>query len=106
MLSPRNILTVSAPFRRSLVAFALLLTLCVTQKAQAVETFVDLGTLGGNCSYANGINDKGQVVGKSYTSSGKSHAFLYTNGSMTDLGTLGGKSSYANGINNKGQVVG
>ena len=58
---------------------------------------------------ALGINDSGQVVGRSYTSSSypfATHAFLYSNGVMTDLGTLGGTSSEAYGINAGGQVVG
>jgi probable HAF family extracellular repeat protein len=65
-----------------------------------------LGTLGGSKSYAYGINDLGQVVGDSYTSSGYSHAFLYDNNSIVDLGTLGGSRSWAKGINNNGQIVG
>ncbi len=67
-----------------------------------------LETLGGNSSSASDINDSGQVVGKSDTSSGGNHAFVTgTNGSgITDLGTLGGNSSRAEAINNLGQVVG
>jgi probable HAF family extracellular repeat protein len=67
----------------------------------------DLGTLpGGSYSFANGINDKGQVVGYSDTQTGDTHAFLWQNGTMIDLGTLGGSSSRAYGINDKGQIVG
>ena len=67
-----------------------------------------LGTLpGDDSSYANGINNNGQVVGMSMVSGGNSHAFLYSSGVMTDLGTLpGGSSSVAFGINNKGQILG
>jgi probable HAF family extracellular repeat protein len=68
----------------------------------------DLGTLGGDNSYATGINDAGQVVGDSRTAAGTTHAFITgPNGvGMTDLGTLGGDYSTASGINDAGQVVG
>jgi probable HAF family extracellular repeat protein len=66
----------------------------------------DLGTLGGSYSSATDINDSGQVVGWSTTTSGQSHAFLYSDGQMQDLGTLGGYESRATGINDSGQVVG
>lgn len=65
-----------------------------------------LGTLGGQSSVANDINDLGQVVGYSMTSTGETHAFLYSAGAMVDLGTLGGNLSQATGINNSGQIVG
>src|SRR5437868_5768487 len=61
---------------------------------------IDLGTLGGEWSYANAINSSGQAVGyyndtnTTYPGS-TSHAFLYYNGSVQDLGTLGGGNSYA-----------
>jgi probable HAF family extracellular repeat protein len=61
----------------------------------------DLGTLGGGFSVANAVNDKGQVVGESSTSSGQVHAFLWQDGHMTDLGL-----SNAKDINNRGQVTG
>jgi len=75
--------------------------------SQAIGTMTALGTLGGNYSVATDINDNGQVVGNSYTSDGKTHAFLWTaSKGMQDLGTLGGDSSSATAINNNGQVVG
>jgi len=69
-------------------------------------TMTDLGILGGNYSYAQDINDIGQVVGYSATTDGFRHAFLWQDGVMTDLGTLGGNTSTALKINNAGQVVG
>ena len=70
-------------------------------------TMHDLGTFGGTSSWANDINNKGQVVG-AYTLNGHDHAFLYTiaTGAFLDLGTLGGSDSSAAGINELGQVVG
>lgn len=47
---------------------------------------LDLGTLGGNLSRAESINDSGDVAGVSQTSSGQLHLFLYLSGTgMTDL---------------------
>jgi probable HAF family extracellular repeat protein len=64
----------------------------------------DLGTLGGTESFAEDINDNGEVVGYSTMLDGSSHAFLY-DGTMRDLGTFGGINSAANGINNSGQIA-
>jgi probable HAF family extracellular repeat protein len=72
-------------------------------------TVTDLGTLGGTSgTYAYGINDSGEVVGYSYTTSGAQRAFLYNNGTMQNLGALSGATglSEAQGINSSGAVVG
>ena len=74
-------------------------------KPSAEATFTDLGTLGGNESVAYDLNEAGQVVGKSQTSSGEWHAFLWKDGSMQDLGSLGGESC-ACAINEDGQIAG
>ncbi len=69
---------------------------------------IDLGTLGGFYSYASGINDAGQVVGRAQSAKREEYgrAFLWENGTMRDLGTLGGAQSWASDINNASQVVG
>lgn len=66
----------------------------------------DLGTLGGDWSEARGINNNGQVVGRSANIDGKSHVFLWEDGIMSNLGTLGTEWSIPYGINNNGQIVG
>src|SRR5437016_11897434 len=66
----------------------------------------DLQTLGGNYSYARGINASGWVVGQAATRNGGGRPFLWipqrqngTIGTMMDLGTLGGSFGTAWGIN-------
>lgn len=78
----------------------------------------DLGTLGGSGALAQFVNEQGQVVGWSYTSSAPNtscpNLFPLATGSfiwekdkgMTDLGSLGGTCTLATGLNNKGTVVG
>jgi probable HAF family extracellular repeat protein len=93
-----------APFHASQYAFR-------TAANQPINLTTDnLGTLGGTATYAWGINNSGQVVGHSATSSGAIHAFrTAANQPITaadDLGTLGERESRAYGINDSGQVVG
>jgi probable HAF family extracellular repeat protein len=52
------------------------------------------------------INEGGQVVGWSTTTSNEIHAFRWSNGTMIDLGTLGGRYSRATAINDAGQIAG
>ncbi|MBM4274726.1 MAG: DUF3466 family protein [Deltaproteobacteria bacterium] len=72
----------------------------------------DLGALGGSDSYALGINNLGQVVGISLTSSGDYHAFLYSGAAMLDLNDLvqglpeGVYLQSARDINDQGAIVG
>jgi probable HAF family extracellular repeat protein len=71
----------------------------------------DLGTLWSSVSFAEGINDNGEVVGMSYVAVDNPHAFLYSEGRMSDLNTLAVPGSgltltYGYAINAKGQIVG
>ena len=50
------------------------------------------------------INDAGQVVGRSTTAAGETHAFVWQAGTMRDLGTAG-KTSAAVAINASGQIA-
>jgi probable HAF family extracellular repeat protein len=65
-----------------------------------------IGTLGGSDSFGYAINNRLQVAGDSFTTTGAKHAFLYEDGKIRDLGTLGGSNSSAHAINNFGVVVG
>jgi len=82
----------------------------------------DLGTLGGNDAVAEEVNERGQIVGISYTNTLPSdvygiptiHPFLWQNGAMTDLGSLGGTAAFVGnffdhatrGVNDSGEVSG
>lgn len=79
--------------------------------AETLYRITDLGVLGCGTycsSYATDINNLGQIVGRSTTSSGGWHAALWnTDGRAVDLGTTYGASgSSAESINNLGHVVG
>jgi len=75
--------------------------------AQTKYTVTDLGTLGGNNSYAGAINDAGDAVGWSNVPDTNFHAFLWTSsGGLQDIGTLGGDYAVAVAINSSQQVIG
>ena len=77
-------------------------------KAQARWVIGDLGTLGGDESYAVAINNHGDIVGTSQVERGSSreHAFFWHEAKMADLKPLGGKESSAAAINDRGEIVG
>ena len=78
------------------------------QQSPSVTTgsFTDLGTLGGNYSYANAVSADGSVVvGQTQITGGQNRAFRWTSAGMVDLGTFGGTFSYANAVSADGSVV-
>lgn len=98
--------------RTSLKYYALWVVLLVGMGAARVFgsdwTLIDLGSLGGSETFADSINDLGQVVGTSRLSNDDgSHAFFYANGAMQDIAPInsgdirGGRL----GLNNLGYVA-
>jgi probable HAF family extracellular repeat protein len=78
-------------------------------RVTAEGTLHDLGTLGGDSSYAFGINSTGDVSGWSYNSAGVPRAFVArAGGIITELGSLAGASaaSFGGEINDAGQIAG
>jgi probable HAF family extracellular repeat protein len=89
------------------IALGLSIFTATTAATRFYYSITDLGTLGGSFSYALSMNDMGQIVGTSQTSSGNSQAFLWQGGVMTNIGTASGyNNSTARDINNLGQVLG
>lgn len=64
----------------------------------------DLGTFGGNQSFAYGISEAGWVAGGATTKFDHQHAFLSKDGTLTDLGLLGGANSVSTNPNGAGDV--
>ena len=81
-------------------------------QAEARWVITDLGTLGGGMSsvgsistyeieVAGGINERGQIVGMSWTRGGGDTAFLWENGNMRAIGL-----DKVVAINDRSQIVG
>jgi probable HAF family extracellular repeat protein len=67
---------------------------------------IDLGTLGGTFSWAQGLNNRGQASGFSTLPEGNRHGLFWQDGVITDLGTLGGPNSTAFGISASDEIAG
>jgi probable HAF family extracellular repeat protein len=76
-------------------------TSAVAQNAYSIQSI----GIHNNGTYAQWINDAGDVAGYHYPS-GLQRAFVYRNGVFTDIGTLGGNYTWSTGINASGVVVG
>src|SRR5262245_33789574 len=81
--------------------------------AQGCKRFLDVsGTFStidvpdSEWTFASGINDAGQIVGRFTDSTGYSHGFLYDGGTFTTIDPPGSQDTDARGINNLGQIVG
>ena len=77
----------------------------------ATYQMIDLGTFGGSISFANEINDSGQIIGSAaITDLGDGEyilrAFRWVDGVMANLGNLSNSNSIATAINEVGQVIG
>ena len=91
-----------------LAAAAFSLNSAQAQQSPSVTTgsFTDLGTFGGNYSYAQAISADGSVVvGQASIANGNNHAFRWTSAGMVDLGSLGGNYSYSRAVSADGSVV-
>ena len=91
--------------RRITSCLLLFSTLLGTPLLAAADPRYAVIAIGGADSYANGINNLGQVVG-SLSYGGDAHAFVWTDGVLTDIGLQVSGSSYAAAINDHGIVVG
>jgi uncharacterized membrane protein len=98
----------SHPARRLLACTLAGLALITSAFAQPRFTVTDLGTMpGGDFSTANGLNDRGDVVGHWGAPNSDNTGFVWRNGVMTSTGRLPkGIYSYANAINSVGVIVG
>ncbi len=84
----------------ALITLAVFAALAAAPRLAAQQphyTVIDLGTLGGTYSGANGLNKSGHADGASTLAGDTAgHAFLWRHGRMIDLGSLGGPNSTAN----------
>src|SRR5215472_13141093 len=81
----------------------------IHQATQTLYVVQDLGTFGGTQGVAEGVSNKGWVVGDANLLGDQSvHAALWRNGVVTDLGTLGGVNSQEQWPvkDNRGLIVG
>ena len=67
-----------------------------------------LAGLAGNFSFANGVNNRGEIVGEKEASGPQawSRPFHWFNGKVTELPLLGGFYGFAHAINDDGLIVG
>jgi probable HAF family extracellular repeat protein len=74
--------------------------------AAQTYTYTTIEVPGARLTTANGINDRGQIVGDFTVGASAAHGFLRSNGVFTTIDVPGADTTRAQGINNLGQIVG
>lgn len=100
--------------KMSMIAFALLIAFAgrAEQDRSPVYKVTEIRPLPGtDHAVANAINDRGQVVGYCYKSSGSGHViipipFIWEEGKMVTLRAISGQYGWATDINERGDIVG
>jgi len=94
--------------KKALAVFATLLPALAIHAAPTPKwNIVTLGNLGAGGTIAQGVNNRGEIVGYGHTASGEIHAFYWASGTLTDAGAWFPRfpgSLYA--INDQGLAVG
>jgi probable HAF family extracellular repeat protein len=91
---------------RPLLIAGVLLSLSAVRPTSAQQyEIVDLGTLGGNSSRANGISESGIIVGLAALPSSAQHSVIWDESGIVDMGLPPGSFGTAVAVNDAGQVA-
>ena len=91
--------------RKSLRCLPTLLALSMSMGIGFSQTFTSIDYAGATGTFANAINNGGDIVGY-YGMGGANHGFLLSAGKFTVIDYPGAKGTVANGINAQGDIVG
>ena len=70
------------------------------------ESFIRIDVPGAVRTEADGVNDRGQVVGEYIDAGGRFHGFLWDKGRFTTIDVPGADATTVTDINDRGQIVG
>ena len=90
----------------SVAALVLVAAITPGRAAAQTYTYTTIAVPGARVTTANGINDRGQIVGDYTVGTNATHGFLRSNGGFTTIDVPGADTTRALGINNLGQIVG